>query len=292
LEQLFAESTGKQGKGLLPVVGERMAPASAYGRDRQFVRLSLGSDADPIFDEAVSELTDAGFPVVTVVLDNLTDVGDAFYRFEMAVATAGIVLGINAFDQPNVQESKDITKQMLEQVAAGKPIAESPPQITADAFSLFGGGDLTGDTAGEALGHFFGEVEQGHFVAIMAYLTEEPETDAALGELRARLGDITGAATTLGYGPRFLHSTGQYHKGGPNTGVFVQITADDSVDFKIPGRSYTFGQFRQAQALGDLEALKRHGRRVLRVHLRTHAPDAIEALTRALGTAKRTVVIT
>ncbi len=289
LEQLMAESTGKDGIGLLPVAGEPLGPPAVYGEDRLFAHLRLGrGDEDPL-DRGVAPLRAAGHPVVTIQMDGPLDLGQEFFRWEIATATAGAILGINAFDQPNVQESKDITNRLLAAVQAEGRLPEAPPDLTDGPLGVYA--QPVEGTAVATLRRFLAQARPGDYIALMAYLTETPETDGALQAIRRRLRDVTRLATTVGYGPRFLHSTGQYHKGGPNTGLFIQLTADDAEDAAIPGAPYTFGVFKRAQALGDLEALRRHGRRAVRIHLARDTAEGLRALdgaiTAALGQGPR-----
>ena len=234
IEQLIAESTGKEGKGILPVDGEALGAADVYGDDRLFVTIG---DHD-----GLAALEGAGYPVVRLPYSDSLQLGGEFFRWEFATAVAGHVLGINAFDQPNVQEAKDATARILE-----------------------GGAD--GQVETEALSALLEQIRPGDYIAIQAYLTRSADLDAQLQTARLRLRDRHRVATTVGYGPRFLHSTGQLHKGGPNTGVFIQVVGDDDVDLSIPDKPYTFGELKRAQALGDLQSLRALGRRVARVTL-------------------------
>jgi hypothetical protein len=264
VEQLIAESTGKDGLGILPVEGERPGPAKVYGRDRVFVYLRL----DGRLDRAVAALARAGQPVVELRLKDRYDLGGEFLRWEVATAAAGFVLGIDPFDQPNVQESKDNTVRLLKEHAAqGRLPAASHTLPAADA------------GLGAALLQHLRAARRGDYVALTAYVERTPRREKLLRELQAAIRDRFGLPATVGYGPRFLHSTGQLHKGGANNGVFVQFVADDPDDVQVPGEAYTFGVLKQAQALGDFQALEAHGRRALRVDL----DGAIEAgLRRAL----------
>jgi hypothetical protein len=262
-EQLLAESTGKEGKGLIPVADEPVGPPEVYSDDRVFVRLALEGEADPS-EPALAALAAAGHPVVTLTLRDPLDLGAAFFQWEYATAVVGAILGINAFDQPNVQEAKDITKQVLSQ---------RRPATVGEGISWAG---QAGSTLDAAIQTLLAQVKPHDYVALMAYVAPAAETDQALTAIRVAIRDQHRVATTVGYGPRFLHSTGQLHKGGPNTGVFLQIVGDDLNDLQIPGASYSFGQLKQAQALGDYMALRNHGRRVLRVQVH----DVAEGLAR------------
>ncbi len=283
LEQLLAESTGKEGKGLVPIAGEPLGQPSVYGTDRVFVWIRLRGEPDGDLEQRVEDLRAAGHPVITIQLDDRMDLAQEFFRWEVATATAGAILGINPFDQPNVQESKENTNRLLALVRDQGRLPEEEPDFREDplSFTIPEGGR----TAGEALARFLGQAHPGDYLALMAYLTENPATNRALQNLRVRLRDRLRLATTVGYGPRFLHSTGQLHKGGPNTGLFLQLTADPSEDVAVPGQPYTFGTFKAAQAQGDLEALRKHGRRVMRIHMGSNAAKGLAALEHAIDAA-------
>jgi len=272
LEQLLAESTGKEGRGILPVACETIGEASDYGDDRVFVHLTL-ADADGDRDARVKSLAQAGFPVITIRLKDVADLGQEFFRWELATAVAGSVLGIDPFDQPNVQESKENTNRLLGLVETEGKLPQTDPSAKSGSLKFFGDGP--GEEAREVICSFLGTVRPGDYLSLQAYLMETQDTQNALQDLRLLLRNRMKVATTLGYGPRFLHSTGQFHKGGPNTGVFLQLTADDPEDVPIPGRTYGFGTLKAAQALGDFQALQEHHRRVMRVHL---GPDAVQGL--------------
>jgi transaldolase/glucose-6-phosphate isomerase len=280
MEQLLAESTGKEGTGLLPVAGEPIGESSQYGGDRLFACFSLEGRVDQGPEEGVETLRDAGFPMVVLSLGDEMDLVQEFFRWEFATAAAGSILGINAFNQPNVQESKDNTNRLLEVVQKEGELPEEEPGLVDGSLSIYA--DKTGSSVRETLAEFLGLGRAGDYVALMAYLTETDTTDQALQAIRVQLRDDLQLATTVGYGPRFLHSTGQFHKGGPNTGLFFQLTADDSADVPIPGRPYSFGVLRKAQALGDLQALRKHGRRVMRIHLGSDVQGGLSRLREAL----------
>jgi len=267
IEQLLAESTGKLGKGLVPVVGEPLIEPREYGGDRLFVYLELeGDGADPATESWLTEVGRAGHPVVRVPTAHLLDLGAEFYRWEFATALAGSLIGINPFDQPNVQESKDNTARLLQ-------TWEKDGRLPEPAIDLIDGAVRVAGAPGaasleQAVVGWLEGLGPPWYLGIMAYLPMRPDrpTDAALiSRLRAGLLRATGCATTFGFGPRFLHSTGQLHKGGPETAAFLQITGIHQTDLAIPGRPYSFGVLQQAQALGDYQALRERGRRVLRV---------------------------
>ncbi|MHB8717776.1 MAG: bifunctional transaldolase/phosoglucose isomerase [Candidatus Dormibacteria bacterium] len=263
-EQLIAESTGKEGRGLVPIGDEPIGEPAVYGDDRLFVVLRLRDDpAD--FEAEVGALRAAGLPMVVLQLEDLLDLGAEFFRWEFATAVAGASLGINPFDEPNVQESKDNTNRVLARVEAGGPLLDEEPALRDDGMALYG--ETGRDSIAAAVGDFLGAVRPGDYVALMAYVTPTAENEAALQRLRVAIRDEHRVATTLGFGPRFLHSTGQLHKGGPPTGVFIQVTSDDRVDVPIPGQPFTFSTLKQAQAAGDLQSLRQHGRRVIRLHV-------------------------
>ena len=247
VEQLLAESTGKEGKGIVPVVGEPLLSPEGYGDDRQFVYLRVDEDNNGESDGFADAVAGAGHPMMRTELRDRHDLGAEFYRWEFATAIAGAVLEIHPFDQPDVQAAKDMTDAMLAGLLETGELAA--PQAVIPSEELLAG------------------VEPGTHVAILAYCRQTPGLDAELGVLRKRIAQGYGLATTVGYGPRYLHSTGQLHKGGPRSGVFLLLTADDGDDVLIPGRPYTFGQLAEAQALGDLQALQSAGRCVAWVRL-------------------------
>jgi transaldolase/glucose-6-phosphate isomerase len=251
VEQLIAESTGKEGKGIVPVVDEPLGAPEDYGDDRTFVHLRHGDEPDEATDAKVAALHEAGHPVIVRQVDGPTDLGRLFFFAEFAIATAGWVLGINPFDQPNVQEAKDNTKRALDADARDQPDATDD-----DLRALLDG------------------LGAPHYLAVMGYVAPSEDFDAAVAELRATVRDATKAATTFGYGPRFLHSTGQLHKGGPPTGRFLQLVHDSEPDVEVPGAPYTFTRLKHAQAIGDLETLRGHGLPAQRVTLRGDDPAA------------------
>jgi transaldolase/glucose-6-phosphate isomerase len=296
-EQLIAESTGKQGKGLVPVAREELGTPDVYGDDRVFIYMPKESDEDVAeYDERIAALMEAGQPVITLPLQDEYDLAGEFFRWEIAVAVAGKVLGINPFDEPNVTESKNNTKRLLEEYSRKKRLLEETPTADDGAVELFayqadGGKNGAGEPEGDLAGYLralFAQVQPHDYVAILAYL--EPSDDiydqegtaieqygniGRLEAIRTEIRDELHVATTLGFGPRFLHSTGQLHKGGPNNGVFLVFTSDEAADVAIPALGYSFGTLIRAQALGDIEALVAKGRRVVRLHL-TNTEDGLE----------------
>lgn len=284
LEQLIAESTGKLGKGLVPVDGERLGTPEVYGKDRLFVYIRLHSDPSPEQDTAVNALEQAGQPVVRIELDDPTDLGREFFRWEMATAVVGSILGINAFNQPDVEVSKVKTRELSEQYTKTGQVPEETPFAEGDGLKLFtdakNQGALSGSSVLELLKSHLGRIQAGDYFAINAYIEMNAANTHPLQAIRHAVRDARGVATTLGFGPRFLHSTGQLHKGGPNTGVFLQITSDDAQDLPIPGETYTFGLLKRFQAQGDFDVLAERDRRALRVHL---GPDVVAGLETLRG---------
>ena len=285
IEQLIAESTGKEGKGVVPVVGEPLGEVSDYGNDRLFVSIRVGP-ADEKTRAKLNELEAAGHPVVYRNLAEVYDLGAEFFLWEMATAFAGWRLGINPFDQPNVQESKDATKALLDKYKSDGKLPEQEALGSDGQLSVYTGVAGAAASVSEALRAHFAQVRPGDYVALLAYIEETPQTESALQAMRTLIRDATHCATTTGYGPRFLHSTGQLHKGGPDSGVFVQITAPDKVDFPVPEAPYTFSVLKDAQALGDFQSLLKHGRRALRVDLGNDVLVGLQKLQTILADLK------
>jgi glucose-6-phosphate isomerase len=270
-EQLVAESTGKRGTGIVPIVGEPLGDVDAYADDRAFVVVTLADEPDDALRRLAAELATAGHPVRHIELADPLDVGAEFVRWEVATAVAGIALGIDPFDQPNVQESKDATRELLEAYRTRGALPEPMPLVAEPGLAVSADPAALGDapvTVEGAIGALLAGARAGtDYVAVLAYLPPDAAVVDRLQRIRARIRDATGAATTLGFGPRFLHSTGQLHKGGPDSGIFLQLTADPEKDLPIAGWEETFGTLIAAQALGDLTALQRRGRRAVRLHL-------------------------
>jgi transaldolase/glucose-6-phosphate isomerase len=275
LEQLVAESTGKQGTGILPVADEPLGPTAAYGSDRVFAHLLDSAAPDATAERALAALAAEGHPVITIPTSGPRDLGRVFLLAEVAVAAAGWGLGINPFDQPNVQQAKDATNQVLaeyEQHGAGDISVQAPPAATPQALR-----DLVMGAA------------PPRYVALMAYTEPTAGFDAAAAELRAAIRDATDATTTFGYGPRFLHSTGQFHKGGPREGVFVQLLHDGPQDVEIPGAAYSFTTLKEAQAIGDLRTLRELGLPAERIRLEGEdGAGALAALTATIAGSSAT----
>jgi transaldolase/glucose-6-phosphate isomerase len=268
VEQLIAESTGKNGTGILPVAGERLAAPGHYGDDRFFVYLRLEGDENDALDKGIDALEAAGHPVVRIVLDEKEDLGGEFFRWEMATAAAGAVLGINPFDQPNVEAAKSKARELLSAFGETGSLPADTPTVVEGNIEVFGGAGKSGGSIGEVFADFVKLARPGDYVALMAYVPGTDETDAILENIRLVLRDRLKIATTLGYGPRFLHSTGQLHKGDGNKGLFIQITHSPESDSAIPGEPYSFSTLISAQALGDYQALAERDRRLIRFHIK------------------------
>jgi transaldolase / glucose-6-phosphate isomerase len=270
-EQLVAESTGKAGKGIVPVVGESIGEPGDYGDDRFFVFLTLAGEPHDELRALADALTEAGHPALHIQLADTFDVGAEFVRWEVATAAAGIVLGIDPFDQPNVQESKDATKELLEAFRSKGALPQPAPIVSEPGIAVTADPAALGDTpvsVDGAVRQLLTRLRAGHdYFAILAYLPPDPDVEDRLQRIRLRVRDALGVATTLGFGPRFLHSTGQLHKGGPDTGAFLQLTGEPSKDLPIAGWDESFATLIAAQALGDLTSLQRRGRRAVRLHL-------------------------
>jgi transaldolase/glucose-6-phosphate isomerase len=267
VEQLIAESTGKDDTGILPVAGEKLAAPVHYGDDRLFVYLRTEGDENEALDKGVAALESAGHPVVRISLEEREDLGGEFFRWEMATASAGAVLGINPFDQPNVEAAKVKARKLMRvHQETGKLPADTPVLVEGD-IEVFGGTGRSAGTMREVFADFLKLARPGDYVALMAYVPRTGDTDTALDGIRLALRDSLKVATTVGYGPRFLHSTGQLHKGDGNKGLFVQITHAPERDIPIPGETYSFGTLVTAQASGDYGALAERGRRLIRFHI-------------------------
>lgn len=273
VEQLIAESTGKEGMGIVPVVGEPLGPASGYGDDRLFVSLAVGQ-LDDNSARQFKALEDAGHPVVYRTLTDIYDLGAEFFIWEFATAFAAWRLAINPFDQPNVQESKDATKALLDIFKKEAKLPEQSAIVADDGLTIYGDERLRTEAASggsrrvaDVVRQHLARTKLGDYVAMLVYVEVTSEINEAIEAFRNSVSSATNCATTTGYGPRFLHSTGQLHKGGPDSGVFIQLTAPDSTDLHVPGEPYSFSVLKEAQAQGDFESLLSHGRRAIRVDL-------------------------
>jgi glucose-6-phosphate isomerase len=284
LEQLIAESTGKEGKGILPVVGEPLGGSAVYGDDRIFVYIHLAGDE--VQDEEITHLGKAGHPIIKITLQDVYDLGGQIFLWQVATAVAGHIFGINPFDQPDVEAAKVVARKMIVQYRENGFLPEETPALRREGIDVYG--DCLAHSPGDALNIFLGSALPNGYIALQAYLQPTAETDAALLRLQNSLRDQYHLATTAGYGPRYLHSTGQLHKGDGGRGVFMQLTADDPRDVPIPdemgqpGSSVTFGVLKAAQALGDRQALLHAGRPVIRFHLGGDIAGGLKVLTEAI----------
>jgi glucose-6-phosphate isomerase len=268
-EQLIAESTGKEGKGIVPVDGEPLGRPTVYGDDRVFVYLRLGKTRDAAIERALNALGKIGHPILRVQLRDAYDIGAEFFRWEFATAVACALLGVDAFDQPNVEEAKTNARNVL--TADRRPLTAEQPIWENRQFALYSTEKIAAKNLRETLCAFLALAQPNDYLALMAYVQNTPGNRAALKTMRVAARDALKIATTVGFGPRFLHSTGQLHKGGSNNVLGLQITAERAVDAGIPGEPYSFGVLLRAQAAGDWQALASRGRRALRVHLKCGA---------------------
>jgi transaldolase / glucose-6-phosphate isomerase len=291
LEQLIAESTGKLGKGIVPVDSEPLGPPSVYSNDRVFAYLRLAADQDDEQERAIAALEAAGHPVVRITVHDRMQLGQEFFRWEMATAVAGSIIGINPFDQPDVEAAKVKTRDLTEAYEQTKALPEQRAFFEGNGLRLFA--DPRNEAALKpqasslvaALKAHYGRVGAGDYAALLAYIDRNPTNIDAMQRLRRIIRDRTKAATCVGFGPRFQHSTGQVYKGGPNSGVFLQITCDDPEDVPVPGQSYTFGIVKEAQARGDFEVLAERARRALRAHIIGNLDAGLDTLIRAIEQA-------
>jgi transaldolase / glucose-6-phosphate isomerase len=294
LEQLIAESTGKEGHGIIPVDREHIGSPDVYGSDRVFAYLRLEADPDAKQDAAVAALEEAGQPVVRIVVPDIYDLGQEFFRWEIATAVAGSVIGINAFNQPDVEASKIETRKLTEAYEKSGSLPSESPVLqdvgikvftddkNAAALNQAVGKDAT--LAGYLRAHL-GRLKAGDYFAVLGYIQMNDAHQSQLQAIRHAVRDKRHVATCLGFGPRFLHSTGQAYKGGPNSGVFLQITCDDAADIPVPEQKYTFGIVKAAQARGDFQVLAERNRRALRVHLGPDVAAGLDQLQRAIQQA-------
>jgi transaldolase/glucose-6-phosphate isomerase len=290
LEQLLAESTGKLGRGIIPVDAEPVGTPAVYGQDRLFIYLRLGSDQDQEHESAVAVLEAAGQPLIRIVVSEAMQLGQEFFRWEMATAVAGAMIGINPFDQPDVEASKVKTRELTDAFEKTGALPQEKPALIVDGIAVFAdpanAAVLSGvETLAGALKAHLGRAGAGDYVALLAYIDRSPAHVELLQRMRRMIRDRTRTATCVGFGPRFLHSTGQAYKGGPNSGVFLQITAEPAEDVPVPGQSYSFGVVEAAQARGDFDVLAERGRRLLRIHLPRNVDAGLQALTRAMEEA-------
>jgi transaldolase/glucose-6-phosphate isomerase len=291
---LLAESTGKLGKGIIPVDREELAAPEFYGHDRVFAYIHTERGAEPAIESKLEALERAGHPVVRISMADVYDLGAEFFRWEIATAVAGSILGINAFNQPDVEASKIATRNLTSEyektgsLPAEKPVLEDQgiklftDEKNSTALAKTAGADKS--LAGYLKAHL-NRIGAGDYFAVLGYIQMNEEHEKSLQAIRHAVRDRKHAATCLGFGPRFLHSTGQAYKGGPNSGVFLQITCDDAVDLPVPQQKFTFGVVKAAQARGDFEVLIDRGRRALRVHLGKDLKAGLATLTAAVQKA-------
>jgi transaldolase / glucose-6-phosphate isomerase len=292
-EQLIAESTGKEGKGLVPIDGEPLAEVSVYGNDRFFIDIRTEGDDDKAHDEKLAALEQAGHPVARIVMKSIDHIGQEFFRFEMATAVAGAVLGINPFNQPDVEAAKIKTRELTTAFEKTGALPAEEPAMSSDEVDIYtddsnasalrkagANGDL-----GSWLKAHLSRIDADDYVALLAYIERDADHIAALQDMRLKLRDQCRVATCAEFGPRFLHSTGQAYKGGPDSGVFLQITADDAKDLPVPGQKASFGVIKAAQARGDFDVLTERGRRALRVHLKGDLKSGLAMLDAAIAEA-------
>ncbi len=291
LEQLLAESTGKLGRGIVPLDAEPVGAPAVYGSDRVFAYLRLLSDQDDGHDREVAALEAAGQPVVRITVAEAIQLGQEFFRWEMATAVAGAILGIDPFDQPDVEAQKVKTRVLTTAYEKSGALPPEAPFCTTDGIALFADPanaaalKSAGTTLAGVLKAHLGRAGAGDYVALLAYIDRNPANTKALQAMRRVIRDRLHTATCLGFGPRFLHSTGQVYKGGPNSGVILQITCDDGADLAVPGQAYSFGVVKAAQARGDFDVLAERGRRLLRVHLPADLEVGLKMLGRAIEQA-------
>jgi hypothetical protein len=268
------------------VAGEPVGRPSSYKRDRLFIYLAIRGATDVHQEHAIQKLEAAGHPVARLTLASKADLGAEFFRWEIATAVAGHFLGINPFDEPNVSESKENTQRLLNTYQKEGRLPEGVP-LVSDGVSLYGDGESLARAGWEgplvsALHALFSTVTTGDYVTIVAYMPTTGEHEELFLDTRLSIRDTLRVATTFGYGPRYLHSTGQLHKGGPNKGVFIQVTCDPRRDLPIPGQPFTFGTLVRAQALGDLQSLQKHGRRAIRLHIKGDHAQGVECIREAV----------
>jgi transaldolase/glucose-6-phosphate isomerase len=282
LEQLVAESTGKEGRGIIPVDREPLVEPAKYGKDRIFAYIRYAGDGGGEEENAVQALEQTGQPVVRIVMNDLYDLGQIFFEWEIATAVAGSLLGINAFNQPDVEASKVVTRELTSEFAKTGSLPPEKPVLEQEGIKLFTNKENAdallkngGSTLGAVVRAHLDRLKAGDYFGLLAYIPMFPEYEKALEKIRQEVLESKQNATVLGFGPRFLHSTGQAYKGGPNSGVFLQITYDDVQDLPVPGQKYTFGIVKAAQARGDFQVLAERHRRALRVHL---GPDLEKGL--------------
>ena len=293
LEQLIAESTGKAGKGIIPVDREHLSSPDMYGNDRVFASIRLQNEADTDPDAKVTAIEKAGHPVVRITMPGIYDLGAEFFRWEVATAVAGAIIGINPFNQPDVEASKIATRSLTSEYEKNGSLPAEKPILEDSGIKLFtddkNAADLTKAASEKSLVGYLkahlSRIHAGDYFALLGYIQMNAEHEQSLQTVRHAVRDTKRVATCLGFGPRFLHSTGQAYKGGPNSGVFLQVTCDDAVELPVPAQKYTFGVVKAAQARGDFQVLAERGRRALRVHLGKDLKSGLAALQAAMRKA-------
>jgi transaldolase/glucose-6-phosphate isomerase len=292
-EQLIAESTGKEGKGLIPIDGEPLGDPSVYGHDRFFIDIGTEGESDATHDDKLAALEKAGHPVVRIVMKSIDHIGQEFFRFEMATAVAGAILGINPFNQPDVEAAKIKTRELTAAFEKSGALPPEQPVISTAEADLYtddkNAADLRkagadGDLRSWVKAHL-ARTHADDYVAVLAYIERDAAHIDALQRMRLEVRDKRHVATCAEFGPRFLHSTGQAYKGGPDSGVFLQITSDDANDLPVPGQKASFGVIKAAQARGDFDVLTERGRRALRVHLKGDLETGLKMLDGAIAAA-------
>jgi transaldolase / glucose-6-phosphate isomerase len=277
IEQLVAESTGKEGKGILPVIEDEPANPELYGNDRAFVFIRLQEDDNKNLDRGIKKLEESGFPIIIIDLRDEYDLGKEFYRWEIATALAGSVLQINPFDQPNVQLAKSLANEAMSEYSSKGKLAEEKPAYSENGIEFYGNTDS--EDLETAIKDFLAHAREDNYAALMAFLPPSPELDKGMEMIRNKILNKYKIAVTAGYGPRFLHSTGQLHKGDGNTGLFIQFTGDIKNELKIPEKDYTFGILVTAQAQGDMKALRNRNRRGIRIHFKNAFEEGLKKIS-------------
>lgn len=276
IEQLIAESTGKNGKGILPVADENFSSIEVYGEDRVFVFLKLIGDDNAHLENVIKELSAKNFPIITIQLNDIYDLAQEFYRWEMATALSGVVLDIHPFNQPNVQLAKTMAIESLDSYKNTGSLPKENARLKDGNLSFYG--DVESNNAAEFIKTFLSKIERSDYIAVNAFIPMTKTNEDILQSFRLKLRDKYKVATTLGFGPRFLHSTGQLHKGGANNGYFIEITSDIDNDLDVPGQGYSYGILVNAQALGDLKALRSKERKVIRINISGKIEEGLNKL--------------
>ena len=283
VEQLVAESTGKEGFGILPVEGEMLGPKDQYGNDRVFIHMFTSKDKDTAADKKLMALQNSGFPVARIMLPDVYALGGEFLRWEIATATACAVMGVNPFDEPNVSESKKNSGDLLLEWKQKGRFTEGAPILKLENISVYAEQasqwGLNGRNIKDVLNKYFKLVQPSNYISFLAYFLQTPERDKYLQQIRNNLSKKYKSATTIGYGPRYLHSTGQLHKGGSNSGIYILLTSESNIKLPIPDSGYDFATLQHAQALGDFRSLNNKQRRVIRIHIGENIEKGLKTLS-------------